>query len=107
MVAGAVGGAGALRRRAPTLTSSLPRDGAGHAPPAAHHDHVPHGLGAVRAGAVQGRGPSPSAGGASTPDSTPAVTHAVARAPPLPSGAVGQPARIEQTGTLGLCGRPR
>ncbi len=71
----------ALPGGVPTTTSVPPGFSATHAPTAASGDAK---------GSVAG----------------PAVT-VPTTAPPLPSGAVGQPAKIEQTGSLGLTVRPR
>jgi hypothetical protein len=83
----------------PVVTSGLQREPTEASPP--HHGGptttVPPGGGVASRGlapayAAQGNAPGRSP--------TPAVT--TPTAPALPSGAVGQPAKIEQTGTLGL-----
>ncbi len=87
----------------PTLTSSLPRTGlaapapGGAATTTSAPPNAVAGAGAPKTGAV-----APSSGlqhAASTPAVTTPTTPS---SPSLPSGAVGQPAKIEQTGTLGL-----
>jgi len=79
-------------------TSSLPRTGLA-APLPVSTTTVPPGY-AVAGGAANAPAASPSAG-AGHAASTPAVTTPTVP-PTLPAGAVGQPSRIEQTGTLGL-----
>jgi hypothetical protein len=90
VLAGAVGAAVRASAPSPVLTSGLP-----HAPTSVParvpttpvpHKQAPAPFGAQSNGA-------PAAGG--TPVTTPTT-------PPLPNGAVGQPAKIEQSGTLGL-----
>jgi hypothetical protein len=85
VVAGTVG---ALVRSpsGPTLTSSLPRTGL---------------VAPVAGGSSRTAAPLPS-NGAQHAASTPAVTTPTPTSPSLPSGAVGQPSKIEQTGALGL-----
>ncbi len=100
------GGVAALVRApaGPTLTSGLARGGpvtSLHAPATT----VPHPTGA--AAGPQGKvaaPPSSGLGGSSQgASSTPSITTpSVPTTPSLPGGAVGQSARIEQTGTLGL-----
>ena len=104
VVAGTVG---ALVRApsGPTLTSGLPRTHAAPSAPAAGvTTTVPNGLAApfganalspphTSKGAASGTSAESAAGGAAVTTPT---------APSLPGGAVGQPAKIEQTGTLGL-----
>ena len=98
VVAGTVG---ALVRSpsGPTLTSSLPRTGL-VAPVAGATTTVPQGS-AVAGGSSRTAAPLPS-NGAQHAASTPAVTTPTPTSPSLPSGAVGQPSKIEQTGALGL-----
>jgi hypothetical protein len=99
LVAGAV--AAVVRSpSSPTATSGLP-------PIARSPLHsvasttVPPGPGAPGSTQFNANAPAPSSGVAVPGGaSTPAVT--TPTAPALPSGAVGQPAKIEQTGTLGL-----
>ncbi|MGO9855730.1 MAG: DUF4349 domain-containing protein [Acidimicrobiales bacterium] len=100
------GGVAALVRApaGPTLTSSLPRGGpvtSLHAP--ATTTPRPAGAAAGPHGTVAAP-PSSGVGGASQGTaSTPSITTpSVPTTPSLPGGAVGQSARIEQTGTLGL-----
>ncbi len=95
VVAGTVG---ALVRSpsGPTLTSGLSRTGV-LAPPGPATTTVPQGA-ASSPGAAS---PLPSTGSQHAGVSTPAVT-TPSTVPPLPGGAVGQPSKIEQTGTLGL-----
>ena len=99
------GGVGALVRApaGPTLTSGLPRSGQ-VAPLHEPTTTIPRHPGAVAAPpsnvAAPSSGPAGSTQGtASTPSIT---TPSVPTTPSLPSGAVGQSAKIEQTGTLGL-----
>jgi hypothetical protein len=82
----------------PTLTSSLPRPGLAAPAPATTTPPAPGA--AVAGGTSKDKSLSPS-GGALHAASTPSVTTPTTP-PSLPSGAVGQPAKIEQTGTLGL-----
>ena len=90
VTAGTVGAVVRSTSPAPELTSGLPR--LAPAPKASTPaTTVPHNLGAPAFG-PQSKGAQGSAGPAVTTPTT----------PPLPSGAVGQPAKIEQTGTLGL-----
>ncbi|MGA2471876.1 MAG: DUF4349 domain-containing protein [Acidimicrobiales bacterium] len=98
VVAGTVG---ALVRSpsGPTLTSSLPRTGL-VAPVSGATTTVPQGS-AVAGGSARTAAPLPS-NGAQHAASTPAVTTPTPTSPSLPSGAVGQPSKIEQTGALGL-----
>ncbi|MGA2932859.1 MAG: DUF4349 domain-containing protein [Acidimicrobiales bacterium] len=99
VVAGTVG---ALVRSpsGPPLTSSLPRTGL-VAPASGATTTVPQGS-AVAGGTSRAAAPSPS-NGAQHAASTPAVTiPTTPTSPSLPSGAVGQPSKIEQTGALGL-----
>jgi len=98
VVAGTVG---ALVRSpsGPTLTSSLPRTGL-VAPVSGATTTVPQGS-AVAGGTSRAAAPLPS-NGAQHAASTPAVTTPTPTSPSLPSGAVGQPSKIEQTGALGL-----
>ena len=95
---GVAGAVGALVRSpsGPTLTSGLPRTGL-LAPAGGPATTVPPGA-ASSPGAAS---PLPSSGSQHAAVSTPAVT-TPATVPPLPGGAVGQPSKIEQTGTLGL-----
>jgi hypothetical protein len=94
----------------PTLTSGLPKErvgstGLGSAP--ASTTTIPHGaaasgrspLGQAAPAAAPGFASSGLAQGTSSASGTPAST--TPTTPPLPAG-VGQPAKIEQTGTLGL-----
>ena len=98
VVAGTVGAAVRTTSRTPVVTSSLPPHARALVPAGAPTTTVP-GKGSTLGGAAL---PSATAGGttagaaAGTPVTTPTTT------PGLPSGAVGQPAKIEQTGTLGL-----
>ncbi len=89
----------------PTLTSALPRAHAGTLVPAgAASTTVPHGP--AYAGTTPSKAAAPafgtgaSAGASGAPTAGPAVT--TPTAPSLPSGAVGQSPKIEQTGSLGL-----
>ena len=105
VVAGTVG---ALVRApsGPTLTSGLPRT-TQTAPPAAAGSvttTVPNGLAAPFG--PDALAPSSASKGAASGTSAQSATGGTAvttpTAPSLPGGAVGQPAKIEQTGTLGL-----
>ena len=104
------GGVGALVRApaGPTLTSGLPRG----APVTPLHQPTttiaPH-PGAAAAPQYKVASPPSSGPAGSGTASTPSITTpSVPTTPSLPSGAVGQSARIEQTGTLGLTvGRDR
>jgi len=100
------GGVGALVRAAsgPTLTSGLPRTG----PLTPLHQPtttVAPNPGAAAAPQLKGSA-TPSSGTAGATQgtaSTPSITTpSVPTTPSLPGGAVGQSAKIEQTGTLGL-----
>ena len=100
------GGVGALVRApaGPTLTSGLPRGGPVTPLHAADHDHPRH-PGAAAGPQVKGAAPPSSGVGGSSQGtaSTPSITTpSVPTTPSLPGGAVGQSAKIEQTGTLGL-----
>lgn len=103
VVAGTVG---ALVRTpsGPTLTSGLPRTA--HAAPLVPAGGVtttvPNGLAAPGGTKFKANAPSSSAAGGVAQGTVggPAVT--TPTAPGLPSDAVGQPAKIQQTGTLGL-----
>jgi hypothetical protein len=94
----------------PVVTSGLQREPtAAQAPPHGGPTTVPPGGGVASRGlaapgdATQGSAKSGISSGAPGKAPTPAVTTPTApTAPSLPSGAVGQPAKIEQTGTLGL-----
>jgi len=92
VAAGAVGAAVRASAPSPVLTSGLP-----HAPASA--PSAPTRTGTVpqkvAPQAPFGAEPNSSPATGGTPVTTPT-------APPLPSGAVGQPAKIEQSGTLGL-----
>ncbi len=91
---------------APTLTSVLPRTAqtAPPAPAAGVTTTVPHGAAAPFGANV----PAPSAlskgatAGGTPQDASGGTAVTTPTAPSLPGGAVGQPAKIEQTGTLGL-----
>jgi len=93
VAAGAVGAAVRASAPSPELTSGLP-----HAPASASAS-APTRTGTVpqkvAPQAPLGAEPNSSPATGGTPVTTPT-------APPLPNGAVGQPAKIEQSGTLGL-----
>ncbi len=83
----------------PTLTSAQPRTTHG-APLGGASTTVPHGL-AVPGSAQKATAPAFGSTGSSSGAAVPAPV-STPTAPSLPSGAVGQPAKIEQTGSLGL-----
>lgn len=84
----------------PTLSSSLARPSVAVPRAAPTTTTVPPGFSSNHASASP-QNAAAGAGVASGTTSGPAVTTPTT-APPLPSGAVGQPAKIEQTGSLGL-----
>jgi len=89
----------------PTLTSALPRTAhvAPPAPAGVATTTVPNGLAApfgTNVPAPSAASKAASGGTAQSANGGPAVT--TPTAPSLPGDAVGQPAKIEQTGTLGL-----
>jgi len=102
-VAGTVVGIGRAPS-GPTLTSAQPRVHAGTLVPAGAASTtvpVPHGLAAP--GTTQSKAAAPAFGtGSSARVSAPGPAVTTPTAPSLPSGAVGQSAKIEQTGSLGL-----
>jgi hypothetical protein len=107
VVAGTVG---ALTRStsAPSLSASAAHTGLAHAPaqrvPTAPSTTVPSAASGTASPQFKAAAPSPTNGSsAQLGASTPAVTVPTSpTAPSLPSGAVGQSSKIEQTGSLGL-----
>jgi hypothetical protein len=107
VAAGTIGAVVRTSSPSPTLTSSLPHTaplvpGRGPATKVpsgqTSSGSAPRAIGAPPAFGAQNHG-APSSGGAGTAVTTPTTT------PSLPGGAVGQPAKIQQTGTLGLAVR--
>lgn len=105
LVAGTIGAVVRSTSPSPTLNSSLPT---AHA---SVHGRAPANPSTGAAGSAAGPALAPafsaqggvSAGKAQSTNGAPAQTVPSTTAPPsLPSGAVGRPAKIEQTGTLGL-----
>jgi Domain of unknown function (DUF4349) len=96
------GALGALVRSpsSSNLSSSVARPAVA-APRGVPTTTVPPGFSSNQRATAQSPSAALGAGAASGTTSGPAVTTPTT-APPLPSGAVGQPAKIEQTGSLGL-----
>ena len=100
VVAGAVGAVVRSTSPAPVVTSALPHGASTNTvAPGVPTTTIP-GKAALGAPAFGTQGNSRAQGIAGAAAGIPSTTPTTA--PPLPRGAVGQPAKIEQTGTLGL-----